>query len=392
MKLTKIISLAFIPLFLGGCWDKVEIDRKSFISTIAIDVSENIGKEEELKKINPSDEFQSKGVNKLKITFGFPDISELGVNKGSSAKEKFITTECYSMQNGIVNMASRTSRSIYTSHTKLLIISSDLLHYPETFKEVMDYFQRNPNINKKMKVVVANGESKNYVSYEPLMEKNIESYINGLTENSNRNASILPMTLNELLILLNQNGNAIIPSIDYDKLEDQVFLSGLAMIKDFEMVGSLDPIETSGLAILRGKMKGGNKVVFIDGNPVDFEIDGINRKVSIVEINDDSFKAKINIVLEGQLKNFQMGKSVIEKGTIKQIEGNFNSSIEKECEKIARITQENFSIDPIGIREMIKKYHPKEWKKIEKNWDEVYKNSIIDISVATNIRRYGIIK
>jgi Ger(x)C family germination protein len=392
MKLTKIISLAFIPLFLGGCWDKVEIDRKSFISTIAIDVSENIGKEEALKNINASDEFQSKGINKLKVTFGFPDISELGVDKGSSAKEKFITTDCYSIQNGIVNMASKTSRSIYTSHTKLLIISSDLLSYPETFKEVMDYFDRNPNINRKMKVVVANGESENYVSYEPLMEKNIESYINGLTENSNRNASILPMTLNELLILLQQNGNAIIPSIDYDKIQDEIFLSGLTMIKDFKIVGSLDPIETSGLAILRGKMKGGNKVIFIDGHPVDFEIDGINRKVNIVEINDDSVKVKINIVLEGQLKNLQMGERVIENETIKKIEENFNSSIEKECEKIARITQEKFSIDPIGIREMIKKYHPKEWKKMEEDWDEVYKNSIIDVSVVTNIRRIGIIK
>jgi Ger(x)C family germination protein len=392
MKLTKIISLAVIPLFLGGCWDKVEIDRKSFISTIAIDVSENISKEEELKKINASDEFQSKGINKLKVTFGFPDISELGVDKGSSAKEKFITTDCYSIQNGIVNMASKTSRSIYTSHTKLLIISSDLLNYPETFKEVMDYFDRNPNINKKMKVVVANGESENYVSYEPLMEKNIESYINGLTENSNRNASILPMTLNELLILLQQNGNAIIPSIDYDKMQDEIFLSGLTMIKDFQIVGNLDPIETSGLAILRGKMKGGNKVIFIDGHPVDFQIDGINRKVNIVEINDDSVKVKIDIVLEGQLKNMQMGESVIEKETIKEIEGNFNSSIEKECEKIARITQEKFSIDPIGIREMIKKYHPKEWKEMEENWDEVYKNSIIDVSVVSNIRRIGIIK
>jgi spore germination protein len=200
------------------------------------------------------------------------------------------------------------------------------------------------------------------------------------------------MTLNELLILLQQNGNAIIPSIDYDKMQDEIFLSGLTMIKDFQIVGNLDPIETSGLAILRGKMKGGNKVIFIDGHPVDFQIDGINRKVNIVEINDDSVKVKIDIVLEGQLKNMQMGESVIEKETIKEIEGNFNSSIEKECEKIARITQEKFSIDPIGIREMIKKYHPKEWKEMEENWDEVYKNSIIDVSVVSNIRRIGIIK
>ena len=36
-------------------------------------------------------------------------------------------------------------------------------------------------------------------------------------ESSKRNASILPVTLNEFLILLGDNGNAIIPTIKIDK-------------------------------------------------------------------------------------------------------------------------------------------------------------------------------
>lgn len=392
MKTKKIIPLVLLPLLISGCWDKVEIDRKSFISTIAIDVSDNIDKEEKFKKIDSDDEFQDKGLDKLSITFGFPDISGLSVEQGSSAKEKFITTKAYSIQDGIRDMASRTSRSINTSHTKLLILSKDILLYPETFKEVMDYFDRNPKINKKMIVVVADGKAENYVSYEPLMEKNIESYIGGLIENSDRNSSILPMTLNELLILLHQNGNAVIPSIDYNKKSDEIFLSGVTLIKDFEAIGGLDPVETSGLEILRGKMKGGNKVVFIEGSPVDFQIDGINREVKLLEVNEEGLKVKINIKLEGQIKNYHLEKCVFNKECIKKIEDSFDKSIEKECEKVARITQEKYQIDPIGIREMVMKYHPKKWAEIEEKWDEVYKNSIIDVSVHTSVRRIGVTK
>ncbi|GAA0177768.1 Ger(x)C family spore germination protein [Clostridium sediminicola] len=392
MRVKKFIPLILLPLVFTGCWDKVEIDRKSFISTIAIDVCENIDKEDEMKKIKPDDEFQDKGIDKLSITFGFPDISELGIEKGSSAKEKFITTKAYSIQDGIRDMASRTSRSIYTSHTKLLILSKDILMYPETVKEVMDYFDRNPRINKKMQVVVTNGKAESYVSYEPLMEKNIESYISGLSENSSRNSSILPMTLNELLILLHQNGNAIIPSIDYNKKSDEIFLSGVTLIKDFKAIGSLDPIETSGLEILRGKIKGGNRVVFMEGHPVDFQIDDIEREVKLIEINEDGLQVKVNIKLEGQVKNYQLDKSAFDKGCIKKIEESFDKSIEKECEKVARITQEKYSIDPIGIREMVKKYHPKKWVNIEEKWDDVYKNSIIDVTVQTSVRRIGVTK
>ena len=44
MKLRRIVSLFLICILLSGCWDKVEIDRKSLISIIGIDIGEDIGK------------------------------------------------------------------------------------------------------------------------------------------------------------------------------------------------------------------------------------------------------------------------------------------------------------------------------------------------------------
>ena len=50
MKFKKILPVILSCVLLSGCWDKVEIDRLNFISTIAIDPGEDIGKEKELKK------------------------------------------------------------------------------------------------------------------------------------------------------------------------------------------------------------------------------------------------------------------------------------------------------------------------------------------------------
>ena len=238
MKFKKII----IPLLLScclmsGCWDKIEIDRKSFISTIALDVGKDINKEKEFKSIKPNDEIEKGQFEKISVTYGFPDISELGPEKGGAAQENFITTESYSMESSVQEMAVRTSRNIHFGHTQLLILSDELLQHPDTFKEILDFLQRKPSINKGMQVIIAEGSAAEYVKYKPVMEKNIENYITGLMQNSDRNSTILPMTLNELLILLSQNGNAIVPSLYYDKEKDEINLSGVGMIKNYKIVG-----------------------------------------------------------------------------------------------------------------------------------------------------------
>ena len=73
-----------------------------------------------------------------------------------------------------------------------------------------------------MYVVLAEGKSEEYIKYKPDMEKNIENYISGLMENSNRNDNIFPVTLNEFLILLSENGNALIPRITIEKDKNEL--------------------------------------------------------------------------------------------------------------------------------------------------------------------------
>ncbi|MCY6369852.1 Ger(x)C family spore germination protein [Clostridium ganghwense] len=392
MKCKKIIPLILICCLMSGCWDKVEIDRKSFISTIAIDEGKDIDKEKELKEIKPGETFEEENFKKITITYGFPDISELGPEKGGTGKEKFIKTDAYSMQDAFTQMASKTSRSIHFGHVKLLILSEKLMEYPETLKEIFDYLERKPCLNKMMEVVVAKGRAEDYVKYQPVMEKNIESYITGLMENSTRNSSILPMSLNELLILLYQNGNAIIPSIYFDKLKDEIDLSGVAVIKDYKLEGYLEEKETSALEILRGKIQGGKQTIIKNGHPVDYEISGTDRRIELVDDDIDKLKVRIDIKLEGVLRGYILEGEVFSKNDISEFQNNFNDSIEKQCEKVVRITQDKFSVDPIGIREYLERFHPSVYKKVKDNWDEAYKNADIDVNVQTRIRRIGVTK
>ncbi|MCH5138992.1 Ger(x)C family spore germination protein, partial [Clostridiaceae bacterium UIB06] len=56
MRFKRIVSLLLICILLNGCWDKVEIDKKSIISIMGVDVGQDICKQKEMAKQLKPDE------------------------------------------------------------------------------------------------------------------------------------------------------------------------------------------------------------------------------------------------------------------------------------------------------------------------------------------------
>lgn len=394
MRVKRIIPLILLCCFLSGCWDKIEINRRAFVSTIVIDIGENIDEQEELKKLRSNEVFKEDEYKKISVTFGIPDISQLGPDKGGSTKEEYIKVEALSMQEAISQLASKVSRSVDIGQARLLIISDEILEYPEVVKEVLDFFNRRPDLNRMMLTLVAKGKAEDYTKFTPPLEKNIGSFITGIMENSTKNSSILPMRLNELLIELYQYGSVVVPSIEYDKEEtDKVALSGVSLIKDYKLVGDLTPIETATLEILRGTIRGGKETILKDGHPIEFEIRGIDRRIGLVDDKDPKkLKFKIDVDLEGQLKGYYISNNMFTQEELKKIQDSFNDVIERKNERLARIIQEEYGVDVIGLREYTEKFKPDLYKRIGDNWDEVYRNATIDLNVTTQVRRIGVTK
>jgi len=389
----KIISLflvLIIPFVFTGCWDRVEIDRRAFISTIAIDTGDDINQGKKLKKIKKDEPFEESMAKRLNVTYGYPDISELGPTKGATASEKKISTEAYSMEDSLSEATKKSSRNIHLGHTKILILSDTVLQYPDVVKEIMDYFSRNAYINRMMKIVITKGNAEKFQSFKPEMEKNFQTYISGIMENNDRNSSVLPMTLNEFISLIGENGNAIVPYVEMDKDKNELTLYGTAVIKNYKMIGVLNSIETSNLEILRGKAKGGNKVLYRDGHPVDYVIEGVQRKFDLKKLDKDNLELNINIRVEGAISGFTIQKNILQSKLIQEYETSFNNSLSEECEKIIQIFQEKYSVDPLKIKEYLEKFHPYKYKKIKSNWEDVFKKAKINVNVYTKIRRTGI--
>lgn len=390
MKYKKILPVVLCTLLLTGCWDKIEIDRKLFVSVIGIDLGKDSGNKEEVKEIKPDDPFQGRvQQEKLTITYGFPDISELGPEKGGTAKDQFINVDAASMEDGILEATGKSSRSIHLGQTKLIMISSALLEESETFKEILDYLERHPNLNKMMQIVVVEGKAEEYVKYQPPMEKNIEYYLSGLMESSKRNATILPVTVSEMLVLLAQNGNAMIPRMSIEKEKNEITLSGMAIIKNYELKGYMTPIEVADLEIMRGKVRGAKRVIYKEGHSVDINIEDMDREIKISG-DKNKLKFNIDIRLEGQLREYYIDKNVFSKEELNSLEKNFSKSISEECNIISKMLQNEFGVDPIGFREYLEQRKPALWREVKDKWEEAYKNADINVNIDARIRRIGV--
>lgn len=396
MKRIKIICIllicAFLMLFSCGCWDRVEIDRKGFVSVIGIDIGKDIGREKEFKDIKPGEPFTGETIKRLKVTFGYLDISKAESKDskgGSGAEEAVLTSEGYCMEDAVNNTYEMSSRSVHFGHTRLLLLSSDLFMYPEVVKEITDYLQRQPQLDKEMFVLITDGDTENFIKYKPFMEKNIEDYIYGLMANSKRNATILPVTLNEFLELIDENGNAILPNLGFTSDKNDIKLTGTSLIKNYEINGRLNPSQTSDVEIIRGKIKGGKKAVFIKGHPAEFSIDKVQRKINADKKNG-KFNFNIYVDIEGELKEYPIDGSAFSPKYLNVLEREFNEALKIECEKVIFLTQKEYNVDPFGLNDFLMKYHPSMWETVKDNWGKAYSDSEINIFIETKIRRIGV--
>lgn len=389
-KVGSLCIILVIPLFLMGCWDRVEIDRRAFISTIAIDVGDGIGTYNKVKDNKEYSSDNERNLDILKITYGYPDISQLGENYGSKVEEKKMATNAYSIEDSISKATRRSSRNIHLGHSKILIISREMLNYPDIMREIMDYFRRSANINRRMQVIIVDGKASEYEKFKPEMENNFQTYITGILENSDRNVGVLPLTLNDFISLTSENRDAMIPYVQMDKNKKELALNGVALVKDYKIVGFLDDDQTSDIELLKGKSKAGKKVIYEEGNPVDYVIENVERKIKLASLKNDKLELNLNVKVEGAVTGFSSNKKLLQSNAMKEYEKKFNIELNQDSSKLIEVLQKEYRIDPLEIKIFMQKFHPYKFKSVEKNWDEVFKNAKINIKFHTKIRRIGI--
>ena len=162
------------------------------------------------------------------------------------------------------------------------------------------------------------------------------------------------------------------------------------------MIGWLNPLELEGQqwASLRGKEEVQAGLVTItdpeDGNNIFVvKILGMPKKIKSVEKN-----SKITIFIEINVTGeivYTPHKWVFADKTIKKLEKEMDTTMEKMIKESIKKSKEDFKTDIYGYNELIRENHPEYWKKHKDNWHETFSSNEVDVrvEVKSNIRRMG---
>ena len=373
-------------LMLTGCWDRVEIDRRAFVSTVGIDVGSDIDKKDILNSEGNIDDYRN--LNIVKITYGFPDLRHMDTQKGTT-EGLSLTVEGYSPIDAYFKAASKSSRSLHFGHSKLLLLSNKIFDYPDLEKEIMDYIEREPNLNRSIVMAIVNGDTSDYLKVKPMMEDSIDSYITNLLGNSSINGIISPITLTKYIDMVKSKSVSMLPVFNL-KGEDDIVLQGVAIIEDNMIKNYLDNDQMENIQILRSDIGSAKKVVTSGGHPVDYYIENVDTNLDIKYI-DNKLHLNYTILAEGDLAGYYTDAEDLTDKDIKALENQFNKQMEKELLEIAYITKNDMKLDVLGIQDKIKKYHTGIWNDIKDNWNKEFLNAEISIDVNNQIRTVGVV-
>ena len=383
-KRVLICILILTLLLTSGCWDKIELEQRVFITAMLIDLNEE---DKENKPIGSTGAFNDDMPEKLKITFGMANPSK--IQEGENA---FLTRSVTSVNatKAVEKLATMTSRVPFYGQLRLVILTERLVRNKETFKEILDHIERDAVINSLAKVVIFTGNPEEAFEIDPKLEILNSVYVTGIMDNSKITSETTDMTLTELLSSIrNNDGLAAVPLLEVRPQDGRGFeINRLALIKDYSLLDYLDTRYVRTYKIMNRKFKNGKKVINYKGLEIPFVIYTMNREIWLEE-GGDNLKYRVKVEVEGDIKEYSFEENLFETNTLKDIQQKIQESIKMELQESTRYFQNVIGADYLGFGDYTNKYHNSVYKKYKENWDEAFKKAEISYDVKADIRRIG---
>ncbi|KPU27455.1 hypothetical protein TR13x_05130 [Caloranaerobacter sp. TR13] len=381
VKLKKIIIIFMCIILLTGCWDKVEINDRAFISAIGVDVHGDGG---ELEK-------KESGYNKFTITFVFPNVKAIRKG-GGGEKPRFILS---SMGQNIFHVSNalttRSNKTMFFGHTKAIIIGEKVARDSDTFKQIFDELERTHEIGRKVGVFISQGEAKEVIEIEPSLEPVTGTYLTGLSKAKEKSSRFTPKTIGDILPSLHDCKCALIPRIVPTKNEIKV--AGAAVIRDYRLVGWLGEIENRSVMFITDEVTSEDIDLINDNAIISYSVtDSVAKKTGKIE--NGQIVVNINVSMEGVLQQYKLktSKDVLDDKLLRKLEGMIENKVKNEIEGTIKKIQKEFKADVIGIGDYLSKFKPDIWDKVKDDWDDVFPEVNIKVNVKAKIRRIGMNK
>lgn len=369
-KLPSLILILAVCIFLTGCWDKIEIEDRLFVGSIAFDEA-------------PAEQKQGKYI--ISYTSAVPTAIKEG-------KEDAIKT--YSMIADNITRATgrltrRYSQQQFFGHTKFILFSEAVLKDSKGVKEILDSLIRAHDFHKSMEIFMTKGSAEQILKVKVKFDSLLAYYITGIADNNKYSSAIQRLTLEDFVTkLVNNRGDAVIPRIEADA--EEAVIEGLGVIKDYKFQGYLNADEGKALRWLTNDANGGMIELKIKDTPVVFRFYEFKTIKKLDKVKDGKIYLTYRIVTEGSIEEFELGQELLKEENLNYADAQIKQNIMNTCQGLIKTLQEKYKVDVIEAGDYLSKFHPKLYKQIGGNFDDYFSdNIVINVEVDAEVRRGG---
>ncbi len=363
--LVTSLLLALLITFIEA-YDVRNVESLSYVIAIGID------------KSNSKDEPLS-----LTIQIAKPDTSE---GNGTKIKSEINTVQCNSFNLGLAMLNLANVNELNLSHCSVIIISEELAR--EGIEDFINTVANNIEIRPTCNILISKEKAKDYLEVTSKIEDISAKFYNSYINSAEITSYVTPCELSDFYSSLHQDVKTPVALYSFTK-DDNIESLGLAVFKDYKMVGRLSGLDTICYNILTNNFKQATIEVYNPQDPSlslsvaisDFKDTDINVTLEngIPKINCD---VQIKAVLLSANKDFDFSNEQ----SLKEIESEINSFLDQHITAFLYQTSQEYKSDIVGFEGYFKRNFLTQDELDKYNWEEIYQKAEFNVKTENYLK------
>lgn len=360
-----------------GCWSRVEINDRSFVTGMYVDISEQGGYE---------------------VSLGFPlpnRITTAGSESSSSSSGNpytVVTKTGETIPIAIRKIRSDLSREISWGHCRAVVVGKKLAE--AGIHPLLEFTAREPNFHTKSYIMVAPGNAKEISKLTPVFER----FPSEVLREFARRGLTLDTSVKDFLEITPRSGDMLAGMLtigetemlsEKRKVSTWAGTNGAALFKNGKMVGTFNIKEMRAALWLKNKMK--NSVISVksptDGKPMSFIILDAEADIKPV-VKRDGIRYDIRVEAEDDVMSSESDIDLTDPTQTNQLETMLSKALKDRIAAALKKTQ-TIGVDVFGFNRFLEWRYPKIWKQYADRWRSVYQNVEIRITTKIVVKRTG---
>ncbi|TDG00181.1 Ger(x)C family spore germination protein [Paenibacillus piri] len=370
-------------LLLTGCWSRIEVNDRAFVTGMYIDRLDN---------------------GDYEVSLGFPLANRLATGGHSNTTDggggggnpfALVSKKAENIPVAIRKIRSDLTREISWGHCRIVIVGRKMAE--SGIGAVLEFISREPTFHIKSYIMVAPGQGKSISELTPVFERMPAEV---LREFAKRRVTI-DTSIKDFLESAASGGDMVTALLtigqekmvsEKGKMSTWVGTDGAAVFKKDKMVGTFDVKDMRAVLWVKGKMK--SSLISLksptDGKIISFLI--LNSKTVIKPVKDQGkIRFDIKIEAEDDIVSSESNIDLTEPEEILRIEEMLSKQLTGRVNHVIKKSQK-MGADIFGFGQYIDWNFPKIWDTYKDRWPSEYKNVKFNVEAKILVRRTGVEK